>query len=285
MPAALAATLWMTGAIASFSTMAVAGRELAGRHDVFEILGYRSVVGWALVIGFGLACGRLAEARTGCLRVHLLRNTAHFAGQSLWFFAIPLIPLAQLFAIEFTTPLWVALLAPLVLGEGWTRARLAAAGLGFLGVLVVARPGLTPVDIGHVATLVAAICFAANVMVTKILSRTETVWTIMFWMTAMQAIFGLALAGADGAIALPTAQTAGWLVLVGIGGLTAHLCIASALSLAPASVVSPMDFLRLPVIAVVGMVLYGEPLEIAVFAGAALILAGNFVNIRAGGRA
>lgn len=282
--APLRAAVWMVGAIASFSLMAVAGREIAGRLDVFEILMYRSVVGWLLVVGFALAAGRLAEARTARPATHLMRNLFHFTGQSLWFHALTLIPLAQLFAIEFTTPLWVALLAPLVLGERWTRARLIAAGLGFLGVLVVARPGLTPVGIGHLAILLGAIGFAGNVLTTKHLARSDSVLTILFWMTLMQTGLGLIMAGADGAIRLPAGDASLWVVVVGVCGLSAHLCMASALALAPATLVAPMDFLRLPVIAVVGMALYGEALEVAVFLGAALILAGNLVNIRAGGR-
>ena len=280
LPGPVAAALWMTGAIASFSVMAVAGRAISDTLDVFEILMYRSIVGWLIVAGVALWARRLAQIRTRHLRTHLLRNLFHFTGQSLWFTALMLIPLAQLFAIEFTTPLWVALIAPLVLGERMTRARLMAAGLGFLGVLVVARPGLTPVGIGHLAILLGAVGFAGNVLVTKVLSRGESVLAILFWMTLMQTGLGLFCAGIDGDIRLPQGATTGWVALVGLAGLTAHLCIASALARAPATLVAPMDFMRLPVIAVVGMVLYGEALEAAVFLGAGLILAGNLVNLR-----
>jgi len=278
------AALWMTGAIGSFSLMAVAGREMASHLDTFEIMTWRSLIGFALVVGVGVATGRLGQVRTGRARLHLARNVCHFTGQNLWFYSLTLIPLAQVFALEFTTPIWVALLAPLALGERMTPARALAGALGFAGVLVVARPGLTPIGIGHAAILLAALGFAANVLATKALSRTESVWTILFWMTAMQAAMGLACAGADLDMALPRADQLHWLIAVGVCGLTAHLCIASALAAAPATIVAPMDFLRLPLIAVVGMLVYGEKLELAVFAGAALIVAGNLVNVRAEGR-
>ncbi len=275
------AALWMAGAIVSLSLMAVAGREVAVDLDTFELMMYRSLIGAAIVTAVGAATGRLAQARTRRLRLHAVRNVFHFAGQNLWFYGVAVIPLAQLFAFEFTTPLWVALLAPLVLGEALTRKRAMAVGLGFLGILIVARPGISPLGIGHLAAALAAIGFAGNVLATKRLSRSETVWTILFWMTWMQVLFGLVCAGIDGDIALPQAASVKWVAIVGLCGLTAHLSIASALRCAPASVVSPMDFARLPIIAVVGMVLYDEALEIAVFAGAALILAGNLMNIRA----
>ncbi|MGR3717828.1 MAG: DMT family transporter [Thermohalobaculum sp.] len=278
------AALWMTGAVVSFSLMAVAGREVSSDLDTFELMMYRSLIGAVIVTAIGAATGRLAQARTERLRLHAVRNVFHFAGQNLWFYGVAVIPLAQLFAFEFTTPLWVALLAPLVLGEVLTAKRAVAVGLGFLGILIVARPGISPLGIGHLAAALAAIGFAGTVLATKRLSRTETVWTILFWMTWMQALFGLVCAGIDGDIALPQAASVKWVVIVGLCGLTAHLSITSALRCAPASVVAPMDFARLPIIAVVGMVLYDERLEIAVFAGAALILAGNLMNIRAARR-
>lgn len=278
------AALWMTGAVASFSLMAVAGREATHDLDTFELMMYRSLIGAALVTGFGAAKGLLPRARTRQLRLHVVRNVFHFAGQNLWFYGVALIPLAQLFAFEFTTPIWVALLAPLLLGERMTRTRAMAIGLGFLGILLVARPGLSPLGVGHLAAALAAVGFAGNFLATKQLSRTEGVWTILFWMTWMQVVFGFVCAGIDADIALPRAESAIWVVLVGICGLTAHLSVTSALRCAPASIVSPMDFGRLPLIAVVGMIFYDEPLELAVFAGAALILTGNLMNIRAGRR-
>ncbi len=279
---AFRAALWMTGAIASFSLMAVAGREVSGALDTFELMLYRSLIGAVIVTAWGAATLRLPLIRTRRLGLHLLRNIFHFTGQNLWFYGVALIPLAQLFALEFTTPIWVALLAPLVLGEAMTRSRLMAIMIGFAGILVVAQPGVSPIGAGQIAGAASAIGFAGTVLMTKKLSRTEPVWTILFWMTWMQAGLGLVAAGYDLDITLPRSQTLIWVVVVGLCGLTAHLSITSALRCAPASIVSPMDFARLPIIAVVGMLLYHEPLEIAVFAGAGLILAGNLINIRAG---
>lgn len=274
------AALWMTGAVVSFSAMAVAGREMSVQLDTFEIMLYRSFIGLVVVLSAALWSGRLATIRARRMGVHLTRNLFHFTGQNLWFYAVAVIPLAQVFALEFTTPIWVAMIAPFVLGERMTRWRALAAVAGFIGVLLVARPGMIQLVPAHAAALLAALAFTGSVLSTKHLARTESTFSILFWMTTMQLVMGVVCA-LPGGIAVPTLSALPWVVLIGICGLSAHFCITSALHCAPASVVSPMDFARLPVIAVVGMLLYGEPLELAVFVGGALILAGNLLNLRA----
>ncbi len=275
-----AAALWMTGAIAAFSAMAIATRQIKGVHDTFEILAFRSMIGFAVVIGAGLALGQLRRIRTDRLSSHVLRNVFHFTGQSLWFYAITLIPLAQVFALEFTSPLWVILLAPLFLGERLTRRKLFAAGLGFAGALIVAHPDFDRIDPGVLAAAAAAIFFASTALMTKALTRGEAVISILFWLTLMQAGFGTLAMLADGQVTLPDLATLPWLGLIGIAGIVAHLCLTIALSLAPASTVMPIDFARLPLIAVVGAVFYDEPVELALFLGAALIFAGIWITLR-----
>ncbi|MCB1312145.1 MAG: EamA family transporter [Sedimentitalea sp.] len=277
--ATLRAALWMTGAIVSFSSMAVAGREVSFALDTFEIMMYRSLIGIVIVVLVLVATGKLHQVTRRRLNLQFLRNLVHFTGQNLWFFAVTAIPLAQVFALEFTSPLWVIVLSPLILGERLTPVRVLAALLGFAGILIVARPSADTVSIGILAAASAAVFFALTNMFTKRLTRTETVGCILFWLTAMQLGFGLIAAGIDGDIALPDGQTAPWLVVIGLGGLLAHFCITNALAIAPATVVMPFDFVRLPTIAVVGMLLYGEPLDLWVFVGAAVIFAANYLNI------
>ena len=273
------AAAWMTGGIASFSAMAIAGRELADVHDTFEMMLFRSVTGIVLVVTIAGALGRLGEISTRRMDIQIGRNIVHFAGQNLWFYAITLIPLAQVFALEFTSPIWVALLAPLVLGEKMTRVRLFSALLGFAGVLLVARPGAEPISPGVLVAALAAICFAATFMFTKILTRIASITCILFWLTVIQAVIGMVFVFWDGQVTWPTAATLPWLVLIGCAGLFAHLCIVNALSIAPATIVVPMDFLRLPLIALVGMAVYAEPLDMLVIAGALVIFAANYLNI------
>lgn len=278
-PQTLRAALWMLGAVASFSAMAIAGRAVSLDHDTFEIMLYRSIVGFLIVLIVARATGHLGEVRGDRLRLHVLRNLFHFTGQNLWFLAITLIPLAQVFALEFTSPLWVLVLSPLVLGERLTRMRVLAAALGFAGILMVTRPSPETLGPGQLAAIAAAICFAGSILATKRLTRHESLTAILFWMTLMQIGLGLICAGIDGDIALPSAAALPWLALIGMAGLLAHLCLTTALSLAPATVVVPVDFLRLPLIALIALLLYGETVEAWVIIGAAVIFGANYLNL------
>lgn len=278
-PQPLKAALWMTGAIASFTSMAIAGRAVSVELDTFETMMYRSFVGILIVVTTLWAMGRLGEITTDRLQVHAVRNLCHFTGQNLWFFAVTLIPFAQLFALEFTTPVWVALLAPLILREALTRTRLLTAVLGFIGVLIVVRPGVIEVNAGVVAAAGSAIFFAGSILFTKMLTRTATVGCILFWLTVMQSIFGIIATGWDGDIAVPTGGTLPFVILIGCAGLLAHLCLTNALKVAPATVVVPLDFLRLPLIALIGMAFYGEAIDLYVFVGAIVIFAAIYLNI------
>lgn len=275
----LKAALWMIGAIASFTSMAIAGRALAPNYDTFEIMMYRSLIGVVIVVIVASFTGTITQVSRRNFGLHFIRNISHFAGQNLWFFALTAIPLAQVFALEFTSPIWAILLAPLILGERLRPIGLIAALIGFVGILIVARPSPDSVNIGQLTALLAAIGFAFTALFTRKLTRTESITTILFYLTAMQAIFGILFAGFDGDIALPTASSLPWMVLIALNGLVAHFCLTTALSLAPAATVMPIDFVRLPLIAVVGALFYNEPIDAFVVLGAALIFGGNYLNI------
>lgn len=278
------AALWMLGAVASFTSMAVAGREMASELDTFEIMMYRSLIGLAIVLTVGSVAGTLSQINRQRLGLHFIRNTSHFVGQNLWFYAVAIIPFAQLFAFEFSTPLWVALLAPLFLAEKLTKVRLMAALLGFTGILIVAQPGTITIGPGVIAAALCAIGFAGAYITTKLLSRTESITSIMFWLTLIQLVLGFICAAYDGEIAVPSVTALPFVVLVGCAGLLAHYCITSALKIAPAVIVSPMDFLRLPVIAMIGAIFYDEAINMWVIVGAVTVFAANFWNIWEEGR-
>lgn len=277
--AVLRAALWMLGAVLAFSSMAVAGRAVSFALDTFEIMLYRSIVGLVIVLGMAVLTGGWTTITARRPGAHLLRNLCHFTGQNLWFYALTVIPLAQVFALEFTAPLWVLILSPLVLGERLTPMRALAAALGFAGILIVARPSPETLNTGTFAAAAAAIGFAGSILMTKRLTRTETLTCILFWMTLMQIVMALICAGRDGAIALPSAVTLPWLVVIGCAGLVAHFCLTTALSIAPATLIAPVDFLRLPLIAIIGLLVYGERIELAVILGALIIFGANYLNL------
>lgn len=275
-PAARAA-LWMVGTLLSLLGMAIAGRELSSGLSTFQILFFRSAVGLVVI---GLVVLRIGPRQlvTGRPWMHVLRNLAHFAGQFGWFFAIAAIPLAEVFAIEFTMPLWGGLLAAAFLGERLTRKRLFALVLGLAGVALILRPGLAIVHPAAVAALLGAMAFAAAHVTTRRLTRTESALAILFYMSLIQ--FPLGLAGAALHWQPLALAHLPWILVVGLTSLSAHFCLTRALTLADVSVVLPMDFLRLPLVAVIGFWWYGERVDALVAAGTALILLGNGINLR-----
>ncbi|PHQ98331.1 MAG: EamA family transporter [Marinosulfonomonas sp.] len=277
----LRAALWMIGAIVSFTSMAVAGRSLASELDTFEIMLYRSLIGVGIVLIAGGIAGSLGQINRTSFGLHLVRNVSHFIGQNLWFFALTVIPLAQVFALEFTSPIWAIFLAVIVLGEKLTKTRLLTAALGFVGILIITRPWATSLSPGVIAAALAATGFAGSAVFTRLLTRTQTITCILFWLTAMQFVFGLVTAGYDGDIAVPSSGNIPWIILISVAGLVAHFSLTKALSLAPAAIVMPVDFTRLPVIVIVGILLYNEPLESVVIIGAIIIFAANYLNILA----
>jgi drug/metabolite transporter (DMT)-like permease len=277
MPAALSGALWMCGALLSFSLMAIAARELLRSMGSFEILFLRSLVSFVLMLAILPRFGWRA-LRTHLFGLHVLRNVLHFGGQYAWVYAIAMLPLATVFAIEFTMPVWTALLAMLILGERLNRGRVVMLVLGVVGVLMILRPGLAVVQPAALAMLAGAFAYASVNISTKRLVRNDSAFAILFYMSAIQLPLGSVLA-------LPQWVTPGmadlpWIVVIGAAGLVAHYCITRALHIADAMVVVPIDFLRLPLIAVVGMVFYGEPLEAPILIGAAVIFAGTFYSIR-----
>ncbi|MCY4101612.1 MAG: DMT family transporter [Rhodobacteraceae bacterium] len=276
---ALTATAWMMGAVVSFSLMALSGREALIQLDTFELMFYRSLIGIIIVLTIGGFAGTLGQINLRNMKLHITRNMFHFVGQNLWFYAVALIPFAQLFALEFSFPIWVALAAPFLLGEKLTKPRILSAIVGFAGVLIVTRPGMATFDIGVLAGALCAIGFAGSYIYTKKLTRVASVTCILFWMSVIQAILGLMIAGLDGEIPIPDLITLIWVVVITFTGLFAHYCITRALELAPAVIVAPLDFLRLPLIAVIGMLFYGEIIDIFIISGAILIVCANYANV------
>ena len=275
------ATVWMIGAMFSFSLMAVSGRELATSLNTFEIMLFRSIIGFLIVLVIGYFARTLFEIKRGRLGLHFFRNLAHFSGQNLWFLAVASIPFSQLFALEFSTPVWVALLAPLFLGEVLTKQRALAVILGFAGVLIVARPDINQFDFAIIAAVACAICFAGSMMATKSLTSDQSITCILFWLTLMQLAMGLVATVFMGTITFPEGVNIIWIMIVGIGGLTAHFCITNALTLAPAIVVIPLDFMRLPLISVIGFLAYGEAFELPILFGAGVIFIAIMLNLKA----
>jgi drug/metabolite transporter (DMT)-like permease len=276
----LAVVLWMSGALLSFSATAVAVRALAPTFSVFEILSFRNASGVLILLAFALFNPKLRPGlKPRRLGLHLTRNVLHFVSTDAWAFSLTLLPLATVFALEFTTPAWVALLAIPLLHERMNRGRLVAVVLGFAGVLVILRPGLETLQPASLLVLGVAFTFACVGIITKNLTRTESTFSILFFMNLIQ--LPMNLAGVSGAFWLRIGSSH-TLALIGIcvGGFLSHYCLTNAYRHGDATMVVPLDFLRIPLIALAGWQLYGEPLDPYVFVGSACIIAGILYSLR-----
>jgi drug/metabolite transporter (DMT)-like permease len=232
-----------------------------------------------LIVGILLRRSGWRQIISKHFKIHVLRNLAHFGGQYGWFYGIAAIPLAEVFALEFTVPVWTAVLATLLLGERITHARITAIFLGVLGVVIILRPGLAVVNPASLAVLGGALGYALSHTLTRKLALVDTPLAILFYMTLIQLPLGFITSILDWNP--PSVSMAPWILIVGAAALSGHYCMARALALADAIVVVPLDFLRLPLIASVGALFYGEPIDWLVLAGGAVMFAGNLINIRA----
>jgi len=271
------AAFWMALSITSFLAMSVAGRATTAELNVFQVLELRSVIGFFILLPLVLTSGGFAAMRTQRPLAHIVRNVVHYSGQAAWLYALTLIPLAVLISIEFTTPIWTAILAVTFLGERLSRPKLAAVVLGLIGVVVIVRPGVDAVDPGHLVVLGAAVCFGVSLVLVKSLTRTDSVVRIIFWMLIIQSALGLI--PALYVWRTPSLELWPWILLIAFTGMSSHFCMARALTYADATVISPMDFLRVPLSALVGWLLYHEQIDAFTAGGALLILMGNLLNL------
>ena len=268
----------MALSIAAFLAMSIAGRETTAELNVFQVLEMRSVIGFFILLPLAMANGGFAAMRTKRPLAHIVRNVIHYSGQAAWLYALTLIPLAVLISIEFTTPIWTAILAVSFLGERLSKARLASIVLGLIGVVVIVRPSAGSMDPGHLVVLGAAVCFAISMVTVKSLTRTENVVRIMFWMLLIQSAVGLVPALYEWRN--PSLGLWPWILVIAFSGMSSHFCLTRALAYADATIISPMDFLRVPLSALVGWLLYHEQVDVFTAGGAMLILMGNLLNLQ-----
>ncbi len=272
------AALWMAGWLACMVIMAVAGRETTRELHVFQVMELRSLIGLAMLVPVVVANGGPRALRTEHIGRHIFRNVAHYGAQFSWLMALTLIPLAQVISIEFTMPIWTAFLAVLFLRERMGVWKNVAVVAGLVGVAIIVRPFGGPINVGQLIALAASVGFAISVIMVKSMTRTDKVVAILFWMMLIQSAMGLLPALYEWRA--PSLYVWGWLLVIAFCGTYSHFCMTHALTHADATVVVPMDFLRVPIAALTGWAVYAERVYILTAAGAALILTGNLLNLK-----
>lgn len=270
---------WMIGALTSFCLMAVGARELNSEIGIFQILFFRSIVGLLVLVPIILLSKQSDFLYPKRINLHIVRNLFHFAGQYGWFLGIGLLPLATVFAIEFTTPFWTIIISYIFLKEAITVKKVIAVLLGILGILVIVQPSTEVSQFASLIVLGAAICYAFSHVATKSLSNTQSPITIIFMMCLIQAPLGLLLF-IEG-WTTPVGIQWLWLVIIGLTALSAHYCMTKAMQYAEVTFVVTMDMFRLPLISIIGVLLYAEHFSVALVLGILFIVAGNSLNIYA----
>ncbi len=277
LPRKIKAYLWMVAALASLSAMAISGRELSSELTIFQILFFRSLAGLVIILIILQKTGWW-QVKTNRPAIQFIRNILHYGGQYGWFYGIALLPLSKVFAIEFTTPIWIMLIAMIMLGEKIDRYKIIAVILGFIGILIILRPGIIPMSIASFAVLLCAFCYAMAHSLTKLLTNSkDSPVTIIFYMTVIQLPIGFIAIIGDWV--WPSLLAWPWVIILAITALSAHFSIARAFMLADATTVMPIDFLRLPLIILLGFLFYNEIIDILTVVGAAIVFIGSYMTI------
>ena len=262
----------------SFICLAVAVRQLISDYSAYQILGIRSLLG-TLFLSLLIFKQNRSWFISHTPSKQIARNMVHFIGQYLWAIGIGLLPLAQVFALEFTAPAWGAVLAWIFLGERLTFARKIALACGFTGLIVILKPTPAIFQSASMIVIISALFFAMSMILVKQLSKEDSAATILFYFCLIQMPLGLIPAAFDW---VPiTADSIIWFLLVSICGLTAHLGITKAIQNADIMFIQPVDFLRVPLVALVGYIFYAEAIDVWLFIGALIIFCGNFYSLQA----
>jgi drug/metabolite transporter (DMT)-like permease len=277
---------WMVGALFAFVVAAISVRELGRQFNIFEIGIIRTGGGLLLLLGLmALKPGLLDRLRHTSILSHVPRNLAHATGGLMWTLGIALLPLSTVFSLEFTAPAWGAILAFLILGERINRQNALGLVVSLIGVFIILRPSAATFDSASLLPLGAAFCFALSVVLTRRLALTDGVFPIMFWMMIIQLpifIIGWLSGAMPSPVAAPLAASAVLpAIALAVSGTLSQYCLSRALQVGETIQVITLDFMRVPLIAVLGWALYMEPIDIWVLLGSLVIMAGIRFGLKA----
>jgi drug/metabolite transporter (DMT)-like permease len=266
------AVLFMLASTLMFGTMAAVIRLASHQLHAFEIAFFRNFFGFVFALPLLWRHG-MGLLKTSRLPLYFVRCLIGIVSMLAGFWAIVHLPLAQAIALSYSTPLFVTIGAVLVLGEVVRARRWSAVIVGFLGVLVIVRPGGDAFALGSLVALLAAAMSASVAISIKFLSRTEkpdaiVLYTTLLWvpMSLLPALFYWEW---------PQGLTWLWIVLAGLFGTLGHMLWTRALKLADASLLTPISFVQVAVVAVYGWFLFGESIDRWTLLGAGIIFASN----------
>ena len=267
----LRGALLMAAAAACYAILHGSVRYISSEIHPFEITFFRNLFGFIVLLPwFGIYGVR--PVRTRRIGLHLLRASSNVVAMLMFLMALSMTPLAQVQALGFTAPLFTTVLAIFILGERVRLRRWTALIAGFIGALIIVRPGLQPIDTGSVLTIVSAAIWGFTLITIKILSRTDSAVTITAYMVILMS--PLSLLPALYYWTWPDPAMWAWLVVCGVSGTVAQLLMAQSFRVAEATVVLPFDFTKIIWGALIGYLAFGEVVDIWTWVGAAVIFSG-----------
>ena len=284
LPANTRGLIWISFATLAFVSMIMLVRQMSKGYNVGELAFWRAFMGLVLTAPIWLRRGA-ALVRNERMGLHLSRNLMHFVAVVCWFYAVANMNLSVGMSLQFTIPLLVIVMAIFVLGEKVDAGRWIATAAGFVGVLIILRPGAVPLTMAAALCMISAVGYAASNVATKVLMRTSTGDTVVFWMNVMQIPLTVALAIALGGISFPPSADLPFLVGIGFAGSLAHWLLARAFQAADASVVMIVDFTKLPLVALGAFIFFGETPDIWAWIGGAIIVAATYYVFQRDARA
>ena len=268
----------MLGAMVLFSTMGVFIKLSSVQLDPLEVVFFRNFLALVLMLPWIIKQGP-AVFKSERKKLYTARAIFNVVGMAAGFTALTLIPLAEATALSFTAPLFATIGAALILGEIVRKRRVIAIVFGFIGMLIILRPGIETISPGALLAIANAITIAITVLIVKKLTTTERPATIVAYMALLQT--PMAFIPAVFYWEWPNLITWLWLFCLAGAGTAGHLMYTKAIELAEVSQLQPLDFIRLPIIAFLGYVFFSEEPTIWIWIGGAVIfLATAYVTHR-----
>lgn len=271
--------LWMFGFILNITIMALCIRELSHKYSSFEIQNFRNIFS-ILILVFIFLVKKNTKLKSYQLKNNFIRNIFHFIGQSCWTWGLTVLPLALVFSLEFTMPIWASIIALLFLKEKINLNKILFLVLGLIGTFTILLPDSNNINFYNIIVLLSAISYAFAHNFTKKLTETDSILSILFFMSVIQLPLSFIGSLTIGKLNFLTLEDLPLIIVLTATSLLAHLSLSSALKKSDASIILPIDYIRLPLIALVGWYYYDEVMTYNIIIGSSLIIIGTIFFLR-----
>ena len=271
--------IWMLGFMFSITIMAICIRELSYKYSSFEIQNFRNIFSIIIILIIFLIKKNI-KLNSKQPKNNFIRNIFHFIGQSAWTWGLTVLPLATVFSLEFTMPIWAAIISILIFKEKISLNKIFFLILGFIGTWIILIPDTKYIELNNIIVLFSAIAYAIAHNFTKELTKTDSVLSILFFMSIIQLPLSLLGSIIIGDLQFNIMQEIPLILLLTVTSLLAHYSLSSALKNSEATIILPIDYIRLPIIIIVGWYYYNEIITNNVIAGSILIIFGAIIFLR-----